>query len=73
MLDHEELRVPTPLAADVVETELRFDNGAFSILGILIMKMKKYETGDESEIGKDERAGTVDEQTEKATGLGWVL
>jgi hypothetical protein len=32
--DHEELRVPPP-AADAVETELRWDDGALSILGML--------------------------------------
>ena len=34
-MDHDELRVPLPPAADAAEKELRCDGVAFSILGIL--------------------------------------
>lgn len=38
--DQDELRAPLP-AADAVETELRWDDAALSILGMVIMEMEK--------------------------------
>lgn len=65
-MDHEELRVPDPPdppAADVVEMELRCADWALSILGMLIIVMRKERNGDESEIGNRKNAATEGEQT----------
>lgn len=47
LADHEELRVPEPPAADTVDTEVRCDDGALSILGMMIIERMRLRDRDD--------------------------